>query len=42
MEKFVQIFKRTARKSRYKEKALVEKFKRRMNSNIICKLMEAK
>ena len=40
MEKFVQEFGRIARKSRYKEKILVEKLKRRMNGVIRRKLME--
>ena len=40
MEEFVQEFGRIARKSRYKEKILVEKLKRRMNGVIRRKLME--
>ena len=41
MEEFVQEFKRAARGSRYKERPLVEEFKRGMNSGIRRKLMEA-
>jgi len=40
MGEFVQIFRRAARRSRYKKRALVEEFKREINSNIMCKLME--
>jgi len=42
MEKFVQEFKRVARGSGYKERPLVEEFKRGMNGAIQRKLMEAK
>jgi len=41
IKEFVQKFKRSARGSRYKERALVEKFKREMNRVIRRKLMEA-
>ena len=41
MEEFVQEFKRVARGSGYKERLLVEKFKRGMNGAIERKLMEA-
>jgi len=41
MEEFVQEFRRAVRGSRYKERLLVEKFKRRMNRMIRRKLMEA-
>ena len=40
MEEFMLEFGRIARKSRYKEKILVEKLKRRMNGVIKRKLME--
>jgi len=40
MEEFVQEFRRVTRGSRYKEKLLVEEFKRRINSVIRRKLME--
>ena len=40
MEKFVQKFKRAVRRSRYKERLLVEEFKRGINSMIRRKLME--
>jgi len=42
MEEFVQEFKRTARRSRYEGRLLVEEFKRGMNGTIRRKLMEAK
>ena len=42
MEEFVQEFKRAARGSGYKERPLVEEFKREMNGAIRRKLMEAK
>ena len=41
MEKFVQEFRRTIRESGYKERPLVEKFKRRMNGMICQRLMES-
>jgi len=41
IEEFVQEFKRAARGSRYKERLLVEEFKRGMNGAIRRKLMEA-
>ena len=41
MEEFVQEFRRAARESRYRERLLVEEFKRRMNGMIRRKLMEA-
>ena len=40
MEEFMQEFKRAARGSRYKERPLVEEFKRGMNGGIRRKLME--
>jgi len=40
MEKFVQEFKRAARRSRYEGRLLVEEFKRGMNRGIRRKLME--
>ena len=40
IEEFVQEFMRAARKSRYKEKLLVEKFKREINRIIYQKLIE--
>ena len=40
MEKFVQEFRRAARRSRYKRRLLVEEFKRRINEVIRRKLME--
>jgi len=40
MEEFVQEFKRAARGSGYKERSLVEEFKRGMNRMIRRKLME--
>jgi len=41
MEDFVQEFRRTARGSRYKRRALVEELKREINRMIRRKLMEA-
>ena len=41
MEEFVQEFRRAVRGSRYKERPLIEEFKRRMNGMIRRKLMEA-
>ena len=41
MEEFIQEFRRVARGSKYKESALVEKFKRGINKVIKRKLMEA-
>ena len=41
MEEFIQEFRRAARESRYKERPLVEEFKRGMNGIIRKKLMEA-
>jgi len=41
IEEFVQEFKRVVRGSEYKERLLVEKFKRRMNRVIRRKLMKA-
>ena len=40
MEEFVQEFKRVARRSGYKNRLLMEKFKREMNGGIRRKLME--
>lgn len=40
-DKFVQIFKRAVRESRYKERALVEEFKRWLNRTIKRRLAEA-
>jgi len=40
MEKFIQEFRRAARESEYKERLLIEKFKRRMNRVIQRKLIE--
>lgn len=40
MEEFVQKFRKAARGSGYKERSLVEKFKRGMNETIRRKLME--
>ena len=40
IEVFVQEFSRTTRESRYKEKLLIEKFKRRMNRMIKRKLIK--
>jgi len=41
MKKFVQDFKRVARKSKYKGRPLIEEFKQGMNGSIRRKLMEA-
>ena len=41
MEEFIQEFRRASRGSKYKESALVEKFKRGINEVIRRKLMEA-
>ena len=41
MEEFVQEFRRAVRESRYKERPLIEEFKRGMNGMIRRKLMEA-
>ena len=41
IEKFVQEFKRAIRESKYKERPLIEEFKRGMNGVIRKKLMEA-
>jgi len=41
MEEFIQEFRRAARESGYKERLLVEEFKRGMNGMIRRKLMEA-
>ena len=41
MEELVQEFQRAAKSNRYKERELVEKFKREMNGAIMKKLMEA-
>ena len=41
MEEFIQEFRRAVRGSRYKERPLIEEFKRRMNGMIRRKLMEA-
>jgi len=41
MKEFVQEFKQVARGSRYKERPLVEEFKRRMSEAIRKKLIEA-
>ena len=40
MEKFVQEFRRAAKKSRYERRLLVEEFKREINEMIRRKLME--
>jgi len=40
MEVFVQEFRRTTRESRYKEKLLIEEFKRGMNKMIKRKLIK--
>jgi len=40
MEKFIQEFRKAARECRYEEKALVEKFKRRINRVIRRKLIK--
>jgi len=42
MEKFIQEFRRAARRSGYQKRALVEEFKREMNEVIRRKLMKAK
>ena len=42
IEEFVQEFRKVARKSEYKERVLVEEFKRKMNVMIRRKLMEVK
>ena len=42
IDKFVQMFKRITKKSKYKEKILVKEFKREINSNIKCKLIKTK
>ena len=41
IEEFVQEFRRAARESKYKERPLIEGFKREINSTIRIKLMEA-
>ena len=41
MEEFIQEFRRAARGSEYKERPLVEEFKREMNGTIRRKLIEA-
>ena len=41
IEKFVQEFKRAAQRSRYEGMLLIEEFKKRINSGIRRKLMEA-
>ena len=41
MKEFVQEFRRTAERSRYKERPLVEEFKRDMNGVIRQKLIES-
>jgi len=40
MEEFVQEFRRVTKESRYKERLLIEEFKRKMNKIIRRKLME--
>ena len=40
MEEFIQEFKRAARGSGYKERPLVEEFKRGINRTIYCRLMK--
>jgi len=40
MSKFVQMFRRAARGSRYERRASVEEFKKEINSNIRHKLIE--
>ena len=40
MEKFVQELRRVTKESRYKERLLIEEFKRKMNRIIRRKLME--
>jgi len=42
MKKFVQQFRRITRGSRYKERLLVEEFKREINITILQRLMESK
>jgi len=42
IDEFVQIFRKVAKRSSYKEKALIEKFKKEININIRCKLIETK
>jgi len=42
IEKFVQKFRRVARKSRYKKCILIEEFKREINEVILRKLMKSK
>ena len=40
MNKFVQIFRRVVKRSRYKKRALVEEFEKGISSNIRYKLIE--
>ena len=42
MDKYIQMFKRAARGSRYKGRLLVKEFKREIDENIRRRLMEAK
>ena len=42
IDKFVQMFKRITKKSKYEEKILVKEFKREINSNIRYKLIKTK
>ena len=42
MEEFIQEFERVAKDSKYKERLLVEEFKREMNGTICCRLIETK
>jgi len=42
IKKFIQKFRRTVRRSKYKGKSLVEEFKKGINSIIRRKLIEAK
>jgi len=42
IDKFVQIFRRVAKESKYKKRALVEEFKRKISTNIRCKLTDTK
>ena len=42
INKFVQIFRKVARESKYKKRTLVEKFEREINSTIRCKCIKIK
>ena len=41
MKEFIQKFRKTARRSRYKERLLIKEFKREINRTIRRKLIEA-